>query len=393
MEILNGIATSVLNPIKIMDSISISLSKELPPPNQDLKISVIIPAKNEAEEIEKTLLAHINQQTRQKEILPHSTYEIIVLCHNCNDNTYSKCQKFATAHPYANIHVLALNSEVANTVGAARRVLMNIASSRLPNSNGIIASTDADTIPDPFWLCSLESYIQTNVDLICGLINVDYNSIGGQPLTYLLAKDNYLMLQAKLESQMFPDPHDPWPRHNYNWGPNLAIKKYVYQSVGGITPLPFLEDVDLFNRVVEQGFVVKHCMDTIVKTSVRINSRCDEGFGAELKVWTENDGIPYRVEGLNKLKSRFGIYDLIKRYYENPSQEALIKISKLSHLKKKEVALLLSRFKRYETMMIYMKQHLTSCGIWNSFYPNICVMDAYQELNSHLHPSPKNSTS
>ncbi len=393
MEILNGIAKSIINPIEIMDSMSISLSKELLPPDQDLKIVVIIPAKNEAEEIEKTLLAHINQQTLQKEILSHSTYEIIVLCHNCTDNTYSKCQQFSAAHPTTNLHVLVLNSDIANTVGAARRVLMNIASSRLQNSHGIIASTDADTIPDPFWLCSLESYIHKNVDLICGLINVDYNTIAGQPLTYLLAKDNYLMLQAKLESEMFPDPHDPWPRHNYNWGPNLAIKKYVYQCVGGITPLPFLEDVDLFNRVVQKGFIVKHCLDTIVTTSVRINSRCDEGFGAELKVWTENDGIPYRVEGLNKLKSRFGIYHLIKQYYENPSQEGLIRISKLSHLKKKDVALLLSQFTRYETMMIYMKKHLTSCNIWNSFYPNICVTEACEELNSHLHPSLKTPTS
>ena len=393
MEILNDCATSVLKQIELIDSISITLSNELPPPHQDLNLVVIIPAKNEAEEIEKTLSAHINQKTRENEIVSSSTYEIIVLCHNCTDTTYATCQQFSEAHPQSNIHVLILNSEIANTVGAARRVLMNMASARLGNNHGIIASTDADTVPDTYWLSTLKSYITKNVDLVCGLINVDYKVIEGQALTYLRAKDNYLMLQAQLESKILPDPHDPWPRHNYNWGPNLAIKKHVYQSVGGIAPLPFLEDVDLFNKVVEKGYVVKHCMDTIVTTSVRINSRCEEGFGAELKVWTENDGIPYRVEGLHKLNSRFEIYGLIKQYYEKPSQETLVKISKLSQLKKKDIALLLSQFDRYETMMIYMKKHLNSSSIWNSFYPNICVIEACQELNQHLHPNSEISPS
>lgn len=220
--------------------------------------------------------------------------------------------------------------------------------------------------------------------LICGLIKADYSAVSGQVLNYLLAKDKYLMLQAHLESILIDNENDPWPRHNYSWGPNLAIKKHVYQNIGGIMPLSFLEDVDLYNRVVENGYVVRHCMNSIVTTSVRINSRCDEGFGAELKVWSENEGIPYCVEGLEKLKSRYQIYALVKDYYQNPSQHILEELSMQSHLKKKTIAALRSRFDRYEKMMIYMKKALSSCPIWNTLHPNISVFDANQELESYL---------
>ncbi|MEO8774415.1 MAG: glycosyltransferase family 2 protein [Gelidibacter sp.] len=387
MEISTDISSTVVSSIEFIDDLSKNLSKQLPPALPELKIVVIIPAKDEASEIEKTLLAHIDQKTKQNELFPRLNYEVIVLCHNCTDQTFEKAQKFRRAHPETNIHILELNCNIANTVGAARRVLMNIASSRLPEFNGLIASTDADTTPNNLWLCRLEEHWHTEVDLICGLIIVDYTTISGQPLTYLQAKDNYLMLQAKLESVILPNPQDPWPRHNYNWGPNLIIRKHIYQSIGGIAPLSFLEDVDLFNRVVEKGHYVKHCMETIVKTSVRINSRCIEGFGAELLVWTENVGIAYCVEGLKKLKMRFEIYSLIKTYYKSPSQDTLISISKLSHLKKKEVALLLSRYTKYEGMMIFMKQHLTFCNSWNALYPNVPILDACIELNTHLYPT------
>ena len=387
METATNNPDTRLSSIETIDGISANLSKQLPSAHQDLNIVVIIPAKNEVSGIEKTLSALINQRTKQNELFPRVTYEIIVLCHNCSDQTFEICENFRDIHQNTNIHVLKLNCNIANTVGAARRILMNIASSRLTNANGLIASTDADTIPNNFWLCHLEEHARTEVDLICGLITVDYNAISGQALYYLQAKDNYLMLQAKLESVIMPSPHDPWPRHNYHWGPNLIIKKHVYESIGGIAPLSFLEDVDLFNRVVEKGFMVKHCMKTMVQTSIRIDSRCKEGFGAELKVWTENDGIPYCVEGLKKLQERFEIYRLIKGYYKRPSQDSLMRIAKLSHLNKNEIAVLLSKFSRYEAMVIYVKQHLDLCSSWNALHPNISINEACTELKNHLYPT------
>ena len=389
MELIERNTGTISHKNKAIDRIATTLAKILPPPDPDLQLVVIIPAKDEAETIENILLAHINQQTRDHTILSKRLYEIIVLCHNCTDTTLLKCRQFAKSNPETKIHVLVLESKIADNVGGARRVLMNIAASRLKSRNGIIASTDADTVPDTHWIATLLAYSDKNVDLVCGLIKVDYSVMNGQPLKYLLAKDNYLMLQAKLESELLPDPENPWPRHYYNWGPNVAIKKHVYKSVGGINPLSFLEDVDLFNRVVEQGFKVRHCMEAMVTTSVRINSRCVEGFGAELKVWSENEGIPYRVEGLEKLRSRFEIYGLIKSYYEKPSLKTFNKIAKLSHIEPEQLALLSAKFRRYEAMMIYMKQHLSSCPVWNSIHPNICVLEACHQLESHLKIKPE----
>lgn len=365
-----------------IDTLSETLAKNLSPASPHLKIVVIIPAKNEASHIQLTLQALLDQQENSGNPFNPSIYEILVLCHNCTDTTYDICQEFRSTNAMANLQILRLNSEIATTVGSARRILMNIAYSRIQDPQGLIVSTDADTIADPYWLNTLKTYIKKNVGLVCGFIKADYHNIQGQALKYLLAKDLYLMLQAQLESLLLPDPKNPWPRHNYNWGPNLAIKRDVYKKVGGISLLSFLEDVDLYNKVAAQGYVVKHCMDAIVTTSVRIHSRCDEGFGAELKVWSEHEGIPYCVEGLQKLKLRFGIYKAIHKYYENRSLPIFNFICKQAHFKKNTLAAQLVRFSHPGAMVIYTKQHLTTSQSWNSLHPNISVFEACQELET-----------
>src|SRR5690606_9971523 len=211
-----------------------------------------------------------------------------------------------------------LFSEIADTVGAARRVLMNIAANRLLQDNGLIISTDADTIPDKNWLVNVYGYLEKDISLICGYIKSDYTKLVPQASAYLKAKDDYLLLKARLETEFLPSIHDPWPRHSFHWGPNMAIKKSVYKAIGGIQPLHFLEDVSLFNSVISKGYKVRHCMDTQVTTSTRIKPRCNEGFGAELRVWTEYEGVAYNVEGLEKLKCRYGIYRDIKEFYISP---------------------------------------------------------------------------
>lgn len=149
--------------LQILDHISVELANKLPPSNSRIKLVVIIPAKNEALEIEKSLLGLINQKTKDHQAFSKLSYEVLVLCHNCSDNTYQKCQNLKIIQEASNFHILELNSEVATTVGSARRILMNIASERLAHKNGLIVSTDADTLPHDLWLNHLEDYLEKDV--------------------------------------------------------------------------------------------------------------------------------------------------------------------------------------------------------------------------------------
>ena len=370
--------------LKFIDEISEDIGKTLPPPDTLLKMVVIIPAKDEAHQIEYTLESLSKQSAPDNSPICNKSFEVLVLCHNCTDDTFGKVANFLDKNPRINGHVLNLNSDTANTVGAARRVLMNIAFHRLSKKNGLIISTDADTVPHPHWLYNLNRYVDSDIDFICGKILPNYENLEPQALRLLLAKDEYLHLKSELGSIIFPNPNDPWPKHEYHWGPNIAIKKYVYGALGGIRPLHFLEDVDLYNRAVGNGYKVRHCNDTLVTTSTRIESRCTEGFGAELKDWTTIPGVSYKVEGLQKLLLRFEIYGLIRKLFLSYSERTISELSQMSMMKRLELKALYKNSVRPESVLIAMEEHLNKCEAWNYQNPNTCVFIACEELKTYI---------
>lgn len=370
--------------IDYIDEISLSLGRSLPGVAAALQMEIIIPAKDEEEHISPTLknLAKLYQEFSQTNT--EVNLEVLILCHNCSDLTFLKCKEFSGQHPTFPLQILVLNDQKINTVGAARRILMNIAAARLSTHNSLIITTDADTVPEKKWLFQLEKYINSDTDMICGFIKSNSTSLQGQALHYLRAKDEYLKLKTRLECLLFPNENDPWPRHSYHWGPNLAIKKYAYQAIGGIRPLHFLEDVDLYKRVIAEGFSTRHCLKTRVTTSVRINSRCSEGFGAELKVWSEQKGVAYKVESLEKLFVRFQIYSLIKKLYLSPSDNVFSQISRLSLMDENQIKKLYSEEEKFPAMLMKMENYLDQNELWNSTYPNIEVKKANNAIRFYL---------
>lgn len=384
MKPLDDICLSEMGKLKTIDSISNQLGKDLPDPLPSLKMVVIIPAKNEGNHIKNTLQCFTKQTNGDGSPFDKIKFEILVLCHNCSDNTKEETEAFFRDNREIRGYVLSSKSDIANTVGAARRILMNIAYLRIPIENGLIVSTDADTIPDEKWLFHLEKYIDQEISLICGLIISNPMGLNRQALTYLKAKDEYLLLKCKLESKLLSKHNDPWPRHGYHWGPNMAIKKSVYGAVGGIRPLHFLEDVDLYNRVVSEGYFARHCLDSKVHTSTRTDSRCQEGFGAELRVWSEWEGVTYNVEGLEKLLLRYQIYRLIQDFFIRRSDKVLAKIAELSCMDMQDLQKLVEKSKREEALTIKVEEHLNKSETWNSLYPNKGVLEVLEELKNYF---------
>lgn len=379
---LNNTENSAL--IKYIDEVANNFSKSLPRSSPNVKMIVTIPAKNEAEEIHYTINAIINQKDLDGDFFDKSLFEILILCHNCSDDTKQKIESISIKFSTLQLHVLELNSETANTVGSARRVLMNIASQRLNSDNNLIITTDADTIPDSNWLVNLQTYIESDFDLICGLINVKRDNLQKQPEEFLKAKDEYLLLKAKLESQILPNIDNPWPRHGYNWGPNLAIKKGVYDAIGGIKPLHFLEDVDMFNNVFSKGYKIRHSNNVVVTTSTRLDPRCNEGFGAELRVWNEFDGVEYNVEGLNKLLIRYNIYQLIRQFYKKPSNEILLEICNKAKIDFNQITDMFSNSEIWEAMIVKMENYLLKNESWNNQNLNTSVFQACEEIENYF---------
>ncbi|SDB63097.1 Glycosyl transferase family 2 [Flavobacteriaceae bacterium MAR_2010_188] len=370
---------------KQIDEISNGLGSKLPEPNSQLEYVIIIPAKDEAEGITQTLTAIANQKNKDGSDFNKSLFEILLLCHNCNDETFETCQEFARNKSNLNLQILELHSEVANTVGSARRILMNIASKRIQKTEGFIISTDADTLADKYWLFYLTSYITSNYGLVCGMITVKPKGLTEQAKKYLKAKDLYLMLRSELESSIIPDPYDPWPRHSYQWGPNLAIKKSVYNKIGGIRPMSFLEDVDLYNRIASLDYKIRHCIKSKVTTSTRIEPRCEEGFGAELRVWSEMEGVEYNVEGLHKLLERFNIYKMIFELYKNPTPALVEDLSNAARTDHFGLSEMRKQAANPKAMIVQMDKHLFYSEEFQEQHPNTDVFEACEEIDQHLH--------
>lgn len=380
-QVLSKETESEIN--KFIDERSVEILKKLPVPHPLLELSVIIPAKNEEENIENTLHQFLYQKEAGNSFFDKNKFEILVCAHNSCDRTEERCLEFFKKYPEVRGFVFPLHSELANTVGAARRLLMNIASGRLPSQNNFIVSTDADTIPDPCWLAAISNFGNSNVSLICGKIETNLSQLSGQALRYQTFKEKYVSLKSHLEAILYPQIHDSWPRHGYHWGPSLAITKKAYEAIGKIRPLHFLEDVDLYNRVVAAGMLAKHPLNVKVTTSTRTDARCLEGFGAELEVWKNNADIPYEVEGYPKLHCRFQLYQLTKEYYKNQSKIVFLKMKNLSGFSFAELDKVVNEHS-FQAGVFRMERTLNQNAEWHARYPNTPVEKACLDIESYL---------
>lgn len=210
------------------------------------KISVIVPAYNEAKSIGFCLTSLQNQDYRQP-------YEIIVVDNNSTDATSRVSQKF-------NVQIVR---EKKPGPAAARNAGAKI--SRAP----ILAFTDADSIVPQNWLSSIDKAFTAQPHLCAFVGNFQFkrsnkllNTI--TPLALSLADQINKLFTGCLGFR----------------GANFAIKKHVFDRVGGFNPkFLSLEDLELGIRVGKIG-QIGYLHHPQVMTSDR---RFRQGFNKFLK--------------------------------------------------------------------------------------------------------------
>tara|TARA_R110002020_G_scaffold293535_2_gene508948 strand:- start:25225 stop:26448 length:1224 start_codon:yes stop_codon:yes gene_type:complete len=378
---------TAVDDINVIDQLSRIIGNGYFQKKTDFKkdILITIPAKNEEATIVRTLQSLKKQFYLSGACFDYDLFEVLVLCNNCTDDTLRKCNDFKHKNPDFPLHVLVSNSKIICNVGVARRILMNIACSRV-SKNGFIVTTDADTVADKFFLSGIYQYLDSDYGLICGRILVDDAHLDTKAKKYLHASRDYLDLMCKLESTLYPDFSDPWPKHAHNSGPNLSIRKYAYQKIGGIPPLGFLEDIALYELVLLHGFKVKHCMQTVVTTSTRTTPRVPGGFGNQLREWAEFDERrdSYNVESFEKLFQKFSAYELIKQLYLTENLNLVKEICdklKMPHDQLKE---LYKTHDRYQSLVRFLESALPNSSKWNVTYPDIDIFMAIAQLETYF---------
>lgn len=288
-------------------------------PNQALKVSVILPVKDEADCIIETLKALENQIDSTGTVVDKAMYEVLVLVNNCSDNSYELCINFQKEYKDFNLHIcqLTLPSDIAH-IGTVRKLLMDEACSRLMSlnrSNGIIVSTDGDSQVDSQWIYHIMAEMDKGVDVVSGrIIPRDVPIASKWPH---LRDVNYRFLVTRLESLIDPCPSDPWPRHFQCYGPSIAVTCQMYIQVGGIKAIPFLEDEEFRKALKRVDAKIRKSPYVKIYTSSRLIGRVAFGFSVQLNQWQQmqSEGLEQLVDDFDSTFSRLKYKRLLRTFW------------------------------------------------------------------------------
>jgi glycosyltransferase involved in cell wall biosynthesis len=298
-----------------------------------------VPARNEAENLEATLAALYHQTDNRGNALSKDIFEVLLLVNNCTDDSAEVARKFQESHPEFHLYIdeISLPKNLAN-IGTIRRLLMDEACHRLKlsgNANGIIASTDGDTVVDSKWIYHIMQEIKNGADAVGGRILTHSSK---DPVRLWHLRDvMYRSLLAKVEALIDPCEHDPWPRHFQYFGANLAVTCNAYEQAGRLPEVPFLEDSAFFQALNCIDARIRKSCRVKVYTSDRQQGRVEVGFSEQLKKWNEQKQQcrPQMVESVQAELMKYECRKLLRlswKYYHQYgrlNKPTILKVARL----------------------------------------------------------------
>ena len=257
------------------------------PPSPFVRLSVIVPVRNEAHHLTDTLNALRNQQDNNGLAVNPALYEVLLLANNCTDYSFEVARNYQQQHPDFPLHIAQIHLPAAKAnIGTVRRLLMDEAHRRLTSlgrSDGIIASTDGDTVVDSRWVNAIMLEIANGNDAVGGRILTRPDQ--SQVRLYHLRDVMYRSLVAKAEALFDPRAHDPWPRHFQHFGASIAVTCQMYEQVGRLPEIPCLEDEAFYRALLRMDAKVRKSPHVKVYTSTRMQGRVAVGFSEQLRYW------------------------------------------------------------------------------------------------------------
>lgn len=245
---------------------------------------VVVPARDE----QYTIAACLEALAAQT--VPAGAFETVLVADACTDRTESVARAAARELGLA---LTVLRGPGAGS-GPARRLGMDAAADRLLSlgvARGLIASTDADSEPSPDWLARQLAHVDNGADVIAGLIELADADAEQLPAAVL----NRRRLDAE-RRMLEVIAADPQAGHHHFAGASLGVTAEVYRRVGGLDPVPALEDEAFANLLRARGIPILRAADVRVRTAARTNGRAHRGLSVDLAVSTWRERRRYRAE-------------------------------------------------------------------------------------------------
>ncbi|WP_273845262.1 glycosyltransferase family 2 protein [Rubrobacter calidifluminis] len=259
-----------------------------PAPVPPLRACVVVPARNEEALIGRCIRALASQQGVRPD-----EYEVVLVLDACTDRTRERALEAASGHPALRLRLL---DGPGRGAGHARRLGMETACERLyaaGNPDGLIASTDADSVVDRDWLVrQLELSERHGALAIGGRIEL-YDP--GHHLPENVRR--WWLEQGRARQLDLLHDRGPGPggriEHWQFSGASLSLRASVYRKVGGMEPLAALEDEQLERALRDHGIPIERPLSVRVRTSARLSGRAVRGLSRDLALafWTEKNTL------------------------------------------------------------------------------------------------------
>lgn len=245
----------------------------LPAPDPSLRVSVVVPARDEEELIGACLRALAEQRG-----VALDEYEVLLVLDRCTDGTESLAREVAAAHPSLRLHLLYGSGQGS---GNARRVGMDAACARLLASrgpDGLIASTDADTVVAPDWLRAQLEAVSRGASAIGGRIELSPDEALPDSIFRWHAERG-----RRRHRRLLADPNVSGKVEHWQFsGASLSLTAAVYSQIGGLEPLTSLEDEGLERTLHHNEIPIHRLLSVRVTTSARLTGRAERGLSHDL---------------------------------------------------------------------------------------------------------------
>jgi glucosyl-3-phosphoglycerate synthase len=257
----------------------VSSLPSLPEPHPHLRAVVVVPARDEEERIEACLHA-LAEQRRMKP----GSYEAIVVLDGCRDETAAMVRACASARPGLAVHAIEL--AVPQGVGRARRLGMDLACARLlglGRPDGLIASTDADSVVAADWLACQLDLAGRGARAIGGHIELDLAE--SLTLSSGALQERERRAGERMQALLAHEPRRPGvtSEHHPFSGASLALTAETYRACGGLPVRAALEDEALELELKALRIPIHRSRAVQVRTSARTDGRAPRGLARDLE--------------------------------------------------------------------------------------------------------------
>ncbi len=209
------------------------------PTDKRVKISILVACRNEEKDLPRCIEALVAQD------YPTKLIEILLIDDNSHDRTADIIADYASKYPH--IKLLSTQGAPGNHLQAKARV---IAFGTRHAKGEWLFIVDADTRMHPSWLSHMLFDISEDIGLIGGLIMTE--------------EEGYFSVSAlEKVSLAYTQPitagMSGWGLPAICSGPNMAIRRSIYETFGGLEKVNFniAEDLALIHIVLDSGSKIK----------------------------------------------------------------------------------------------------------------------------------------